>query len=203
MKKHALLSILFFGPLFAQALPYPKIEVGQYKYQGHHQVDVQIKQKIVPVVGEKNQYEVERLRREGYTCVLKTSDFIQCSLSLILPEVSREVASQVNQKFDGYVARLSPAMGDPKLEVNAESYQQWQVSQEIFISSKELSKPLKSKEAKYVWANGVRKIYPVYEGKFGEIMFAPVEKSLGAKWILRTQKDRFSQDFFYITAFLD
>ena len=203
----ALLSVtMWSGAALAQNEPGQRVPPpptpyeGTFAFEGQYQITGHRHYEIVNAVSDAERAKLQRLKAEGYACVAKPAQQFLCSIQVDVDPFNAVVAKRVQESFAGYQVQFYEAFGAPSLEINAESFQQWRVTQKIVITTPAREVTTRIFDfANYAWASGLDKIYPGGSENIEHDMYTPTTGGLEVPVVFHTQPSRFQMDSYFVT----
>ena len=104
-------------------------EAGRFVYGGQFEVLQKRVVEGVHVNTEEGQARVDELRKQGYACTFAGNDLTRCVGFVSVEGTEAEVATRVNSLMQDSFLEFAAREGEPSLQVDGETYQEWTVPQ--------------------------------------------------------------------------
>jgi hypothetical protein len=201
-------AVLSVSPALAQSDPGQRLPPtpptpyeGTFAFEGQYQISGHRHSEIVVAISDAERAKLERLKSEGYTCMAKPAQQFLCSIEVAVDPFNAVVAKRVQELFAGYQVQFYAAVGAPSLEINAELFRQWRISQKIVITTPSREVTTRFFDfANYAWASGLDKIYPGGTENVEHDMLTPTTGGLEVPLVIHSQPSRFQMDSYFVTV---
>lgn len=126
--------VLFISSAHSQSFPELPAE-GTYK---PHDIKVllTVHHVVVPVVSADYRQKIKDLEDEGYTCSYTSLQMTKCVRSEQQDELPTNIIEKVKNNWFGHKLTIGFVRADPTVNVQGDSFEEWQVAQEITFKSK-------------------------------------------------------------------